>query len=385
MSDLFSSSRAELAIDRMDALRPEMGGGHHGAQRRLDRPLRVGEEVGDAGQRLVRLGVEDVQDRADKQRVARLLPVVAALQRAFGVDQDVGDVLDVADLAIAAAHLQQRIVGVRVRAGRIELQHPAEARAPARRHGPVLALDVVHDGAAGPGEQRRHDEANALAASRGREAQDVLRPVVAKVVPVEPTEDRAVVAEHAGRADLPLGREAGRAVGGRVSRFAGAPDRHGDRDHDRGKAAGRGDVGSLHEHGRRVGIEVEPPPEERGRRIDRHAAPELEPRRAELRLVAEAPSRPLRRGPDEGQHDQADDDQLAPEYLGSRHGSPLVEGVSQRVSLQENCKAELGVSWSWIMRRAMTGLGGKAMVRFRALDTEARHGISSPRWREADS
>ena len=35
------------------------------------------------------------------------------LQRSFGVDQHVGDVLDVAHLPFAATHLQQRIVGGR--------------------------------------------------------------------------------------------------------------------------------------------------------------------------------------------------------------------------------------------------------------------------------
>ncbi|OYX96111.1 MAG: hypothetical protein B7Y78_04060, partial [Caulobacter sp. 35-67-4] len=38
------------------------------------------QEVGDAGQRLVGLRVEHVQDSADQQRVAGLLPVIAALQ-----------------------------------------------------------------------------------------------------------------------------------------------------------------------------------------------------------------------------------------------------------------------------------------------------------------
>ena len=73
--------------------------------------LRVGQEVRDAGQRLVWFGVKNMQDRADKQRMAGLLPMAPAFQRAFGIDQNVGDVLDVADLCIAAANLQQRIVG----------------------------------------------------------------------------------------------------------------------------------------------------------------------------------------------------------------------------------------------------------------------------------
>ena len=99
----------------------------------LDRPLRIGQEGRDAGERLVLLGIENMQDGADQQRVAGLLPVVAAFQRAFGIDQDVGDVLDVAHLMLAAAHLEQRIVGGRRGIGRIEQQHVAEAARASRR------------------------------------------------------------------------------------------------------------------------------------------------------------------------------------------------------------------------------------------------------------
>ena len=111
LSLLFRSSRAELATTGWTPSFAEVRRGHHRAQRRLDRTARIGEEVGDAGERLVGLGIEHVQDRADQQRMAGLLPVVPALQRALRIDQDVGDVLDVANLPFAAADLQQRIVG----------------------------------------------------------------------------------------------------------------------------------------------------------------------------------------------------------------------------------------------------------------------------------
>ena len=138
---------------RMRASLAEMGGPHHGGERRVDRPLRVGEEGGDASQGLVGLGVEDVQDGADQQRVAGFFPVVPLLQRAFWVDQDIGDVLDVADLPLAAADLEQRIVGGRLRVRRIEQQHAAVPGSKARRQRPVLPLDVVDDGRARPGQQ----------------------------------------------------------------------------------------------------------------------------------------------------------------------------------------------------------------------------------------
>ena len=94
----------------MNAALAEVRCRHHGAQRRLDRALRIGQEVGDAGKRLVRFGIEDMQDRADEETVAGLLPMIAAVERPFRIDQDVGDVLDVAHFLVAAPYLQQRIV-----------------------------------------------------------------------------------------------------------------------------------------------------------------------------------------------------------------------------------------------------------------------------------
>src|SRR3546814_9636402 len=90
-------------------------GRHHGAERMLEGPAWVGEEACDPGQRLLLLGVEDVQDGADEQAVAGLLPVVPPLQRPFGVDQDVADVLDVADLVGSLSYLEQRVVAGRAR------------------------------------------------------------------------------------------------------------------------------------------------------------------------------------------------------------------------------------------------------------------------------
>ena len=126
MSLLFRSSRAELATTGMHALRTEMRRRHHRAQRRFDRTARIGEKVGDAGERFVGLGVEHMQDGSDQQRMAGLLPMVPPFERAFGIDQHVGDVLHVAYFPFAAADLQQRIVGGARRVGRIEQQNAAE-------------------------------------------------------------------------------------------------------------------------------------------------------------------------------------------------------------------------------------------------------------------
>ena len=140
---------------------------HHGAQRRLDQPARIGVKIGDAGERLVRLGVKHMQDRADQKRVACFLPVVPPFQRALRIKQDVSDVLNISDFPFALANSQERIVGIARRVGWVEPQHPAKPRPPAGGQGPVLSLDVVNDGAFRPGEQRRNNETDAFARPGG--------------------------------------------------------------------------------------------------------------------------------------------------------------------------------------------------------------------------
>jgi len=165
---------------------------HHGPQRGLDRPPGVGEKARDASERLVRLGVEDVQDGPDQERVTGLLPMVPPLQRAFGIDQDVSHVLDVADLGISLPDLEQRVVGSAQGIGRIKQEDAAEARATARSQLPVFALDVVNDCRARPREQGRDDKADALARSRRGKAEHMLGPCVAQIFAFKPAEHDAI-------------------------------------------------------------------------------------------------------------------------------------------------------------------------------------------------
>jgi hypothetical protein len=74
---------------------------HHRAQRHLDRAFPIGEEVGDAGERSISLGVEDVQDRPDAKRVAGLLPMISPHEHAFGIDEHIRNVLHITDLYAA--------------------------------------------------------------------------------------------------------------------------------------------------------------------------------------------------------------------------------------------------------------------------------------------
>lgn len=64
----------------------------------------------------------------------------------LGIDQDVGDVLDIANLRRPAPDLQQRVVGRGRRIGGVEQQHPPEAIPETGSDLPVLTLDVMDDG-----------------------------------------------------------------------------------------------------------------------------------------------------------------------------------------------------------------------------------------------
>lgn len=80
-----------------------------------------------------------MQNRADQQGMAGLFPMVSALELAFGIDEDVGNILDVPHLARAAADPEQRVVGGSGGIGRIEEQHAPEPGPPSSRQLPVLA------------------------------------------------------------------------------------------------------------------------------------------------------------------------------------------------------------------------------------------------------
>ncbi len=54
-------------MDLRVVLRTKMVGAHHDPERPLEGSRRVGEECGDAGECLLFLGVEDVEDHADEE------------------------------------------------------------------------------------------------------------------------------------------------------------------------------------------------------------------------------------------------------------------------------------------------------------------------------
>src|SRR3546814_19295297 len=74
-----------------------------------------------------------------------------------------GDILNVANLGLAATDLEQRVVFGGRRIGRIEQQAMREAGTEAGGPRPVFTLAIVNDRRAGPAEQFRTDEADTLA------------------------------------------------------------------------------------------------------------------------------------------------------------------------------------------------------------------------------
>ena len=97
-----------------------MVGRRHDPQRLFERLRGIGQDFGDAGERLVLVGIEDVKNYADEQGVAGFLPMGTAFKGAFRVNQNIGNVLDVPDFGSTFAHFQKRIVASASCGGRVE-------------------------------------------------------------------------------------------------------------------------------------------------------------------------------------------------------------------------------------------------------------------------
>ena len=310
-------------------VRPEMISAHHDAKRPLEAPRWVRQKGGNAGERLFFLGVKDVEDHADQQRVAGLLPVGASLKTAFRIDQDVGDVLDVTNLEPAFAHFKERVVTGARRVGRIEQEAMGELTAPAGCELPVLAFDVVDDGRMRPGQKRRNDKTDAFARARRREAHDMLRPVMPKISVLQPTEEHAGRIEEAGFFDFAPGRPARGAVGRHETVLPCAPERSDDGDDDPEHATRRRNDAGAVEEARRIRLEGVPPLKQPPGQID-GIGTEFEPSRTETRLMPELAGNPLRRKPDGADDDPEDEKDLAYEKFGRCHRSlPVLEPRAQ--------------------------------------------------------
>ena len=301
------------------AVAAQMVGRHHVAERGLKGPQRVGHEARHPRKRLVLFGVQDVEDHADQKRMAGLLPMVAAFQGAFRVHQNIGDVLHVADFVRSLADFEQWIVTGAAGVGRIEQEAMGELRPPACGQLPILALDIVNDDAVRPGQQCRHHKAHAFAGARRRERHDMLRAVVAQIIPLKPAEENAGRIEQTGFGDVTVGGPAGRTIGRDVLGLAGAPQRSGDSHTATGHATQRRDATRFVEDRGRISVIGIPPDEQGPDRID-GIVEEGEPWRAKLRLKAQMPRGPFCREPHATHCDGQDGEDGSDEKFCGRHG-----------------------------------------------------------------
>ena len=196
-------------------------GPQHDLEHVVASSMRAREESEATPERLIPPGVEDVEHRAHEELLCGEIPVILG-SSAIGIDQHVGDVLDVADLVRTEADFEERVVpgSASVLAGGIEAEAevPENSLAIARGERPVLALDVVDKRALRPGEERGEDPAHTLPGARGGKAEHVLGAAVAQVLAATPfavplpgqKDPRA--ARHAGLLDLARVRPASRAV-----------------------------------------------------------------------------------------------------------------------------------------------------------------------------
>lgn len=142
-----------------------------------------------------------------------------------------------------------------------------------------------------------------------------VRRMAMRLFAINPAECDTALVEQSGSVDVLVRRPACRAIGGEVARLARAPQRAEDRRAAADEPAGRGDRTRLVEDDRRIGIESEPPREDRPGMIDRLPEGD-EPGRAELGLVGERGRCPLRRGPDARDDDREHHEYLADEQFG---------------------------------------------------------------------
>ena len=248
--------------------------------------------------------------------MAGLLPVIAAFERPFGIDQHVGNVLDIADFGHAAPDFQQGVVCRRVGIRGVEQQNLAELRAETGCQVPVFALDVVDDGRGRPGQQGRDDKPDALAAAGRREAEDVLRTVVAKIALFMLAQHGTMIAQQSRASNLGLISPSCGAERRRPFQFARAPHRHGDRRSHGNQSAGSSNQAARLKDLRGISFEAEPPPENCRRRIDRVTEGNAH-RRSQFRLISQSRCRPLGGTPDANHHDEQNGCDLPPENAGS--------------------------------------------------------------------
>src|SRR4051794_22055938 len=135
--------------------------------------------------------------------MAGLFPMIAALQRPFGIDENIGDILRLTDLAVAFADLKQRIIGRTRRIGRIKQKDRSKPRTPTGGQLAILALDVMDDGGIWPGQEGWDDKTNALPRPGRRKTQHVFGAIVSEIGVIKTTEHDPVRPKKSGASNFP--------------------------------------------------------------------------------------------------------------------------------------------------------------------------------------
>ena len=106
--------------------------------------------------------------------------MASRLQRAFRIDEHVGQHLRVAHFGFATPDLRERIVAVCVGLSRREAVDGSEGRSQAGRDVPVFALEIERDVGMTPDKSGRQRDADALSGIGRRNNEDVLVAIVAE-------------------------------------------------------------------------------------------------------------------------------------------------------------------------------------------------------------
>src|ERR1700679_2339906 len=129
--------------------------------------------------------------------MAGFLPMIASLERAFGINQNVGDILRITYFVVSFTDLEQRIVGRAGGIGRIKQKYGSKPRTPAGGQLEILTLDVVDNRGIGPCQEGRDDEADTLSRPGRRKAQDVFGTVMPQVAAAQTAKHDAVGSQKA--------------------------------------------------------------------------------------------------------------------------------------------------------------------------------------------
>src|SRR6195256_2551699 len=155
------------------------------------------------------------------------------------------------------------------------------------------------------------DQTDALPGPRRRKTQHMFGTIMPEIAATQTTKHDPVRPKKSRAPNLPYVGPARRAIRRDDLGFLRAPDREDDGNSHGCDPTTCGDAPALNENLRCVGVELEPPDEEGKWLIDRPAA-NHEPGGTELRLVSQTPGGPLRRSPEEAEHDDRDKEQLPP-------------------------------------------------------------------------